>query len=359
MLRRSLIQFTAGGLIFGPAFKAYSQAPATVDKKVVWLVLRGAMDSLHTVIPVGDPQLEQYRHDFLSSIQDKLLPLDADFALHPSLTGMHRMYLEGDLLPVVATATPYRSRSHFEAQDILESGTLTVQRNSGWLARAMSHKDYSGVAISKRLPISLRGSTQSSSWFPSELANAPDDLYEMLAQLYEQDPQLQTLLKKISSTNNLVGGTSNNRGRFEALAQTAGKFLTTPNGPDCVMMELGGWDTHNRQQNRMEKKLAQLDRGLQTLQQSLGRQWQNTLVIIATEFGRTVAINGTGGTDHGTASALFLAGGAIRGGKVAGDWPGLSDTALYEGRDLQPTSNIQDWIEDALSKHGWNLMSAS
>ena len=127
--------------------------------------------------------------------------------------------------------------------------------------------------------------------------------------------------------------------------------MTENNAADSAMLELGGWDTHNNQANRLEKKLAELDKGLDALKAGLGEHWQNTLVIVATEFGRTAKENGTAGTDHGTGGAMLFAGGAINGGQVLGGWPGLKREQLFEERDLMPTSNSLSWIATALAQH--------
>jgi len=257
---------------------------------------------------------------------------------------------------VVATASSYRQRSHFQAQDVLESGLATAQQDNGWLARSLATGKREGLAIARSLPLSLRGQTQASTWYPSRLPDADDDLYERLMSLYEAHPQLQTSLQNAMATQDLSGQTLKNKKQenFTQLCRYGAKLLKANGGPDCATLELNGWDTHNNLAPRLNHKFKQLDQGLGALKEELGDLWGTTLIAVASEFGRTVAVNGSRGTDHGTASALFLAGGAIKGGRILGQWPGLAKADQYQGRDLRPTSDTHQWLGSALSQH-WDL----
>jgi uncharacterized protein (DUF1501 family) len=325
-------------------------------KKIVWVVLRGALDSLHTIVPTSDTNLASLRPKLYNAIKDDLLPLDGGFALHPSLINLHAWYKKKELSPVIAVGSGYTRRSHFDGQDYLESGLNTIDQDSGWLSRAIEVKNRKGLAIAQTLPISLRGSAQSSTWYPTKLKSANENIYDDLAKLYEDDSILLSKLNEGLRVKDMVGleKTKKKRGKFTDLTKSCAKLLNGNSNIDCAMLELGGWDTHNNQCNRLSRQLKDLDDGLQSLKQDLGKSWDDTVVIVATEFGRTVKENGTGGTDHGTASAMFIAGGGVTGGTVLGEWPGLGATQLHEGRDLKATSNTFSWIAKILESH-WQL----
>ena len=324
--------------------------------KVVWVLLRGALDALHTVIPASDPQYQALRPNLSTQFKSPLLPLEKNFFLNPALKNMHKWYLQQSLLPIVSVSTGYSNRSHFDGQDFLESGSINIDHDTGWLARALDTKKKQAVAISRSTPISLRSSDNVNTWYPSQLEKADENIYTTLMNMYQHDHKLADSLKSglniqsMTNTNKM----KNKKGKFSHLTENCAKLLTGENALDCAMLELGGWDTHNNQHNRLNRKLTELDQGLEKLKVGLGNEWENTVIIIGTEFGRTVKENGTGGTDHGTASTLFLAGGAINGGMVKGDWPGLKAEQLYQNRDLMPTSNTFSWISTLLSQH-WQL----
>jgi uncharacterized protein (DUF1501 family) len=294
-----------------------------------------------------------------TSFNSPLLPLEKGFALHPSLRNLHHWYQEKSLLPIVAVSSGYAKRSHFDGQDFLESGKGEIDHDSGWLARAIEVKSKSALAIARSTPISLRSSLvrseQVNTWYPSKFKSADEDIYAALNELYKNDTALKENLTSALKVKGLVAenaeGNKKQKGKFVDLAKSCAKLITAEQGVDCAMLELGGWDTHNNQSNRLSRKLTELDTGLAELKAGLGDEWQNTVVIIGTEFGRTAKENGTGGTDHGTASALFLAGGAVNGGKVKGRWPGLEPDELFQQRDLMPTSNSFSWMASVLSQH--------
>jgi len=250
----------------------------------------------------------------------------------------------------------------------LQCGLVKTDFNNGWLARALKEKSSnneskqtSALAVSRSLPLSMRGHKEVLTWYPSNLESTDEDLHDRIKQLYEYEESLSIKFEEALAIQELEKralrkNTHKNlqQGKLSTLAASCAKFLSDPKGPDVAMLEVDGWDTHNRQVERLQKKFNELDQAINTLHKGLGNQWKNTLLIIATEFGRTVKINGTGGTDHGTGTSLFIAGGNINGGKVLGKWPGLAKEKLYKERDLKPTSDMFSWIGNAISDH-WGL----
>ena len=367
MQRRDFIKQAGASLLFWqmPTLLATStnQKPA---KKLVWVVLRGGMDSLHTVVPTFEQNLTKLRPTLAPAIADKLLPIDKGFALHPSLSNLHQWYKDKELLPIVAVSTGYPKRSHFDGQDFLECGLKSIDHDSGWLARAIDQKHQYALAIQNSTPLSLRSSENVNTWYPSNLKGATTDIYEQLESLYQYDELLQRRLKDGMEVRAMAGMSSSKkrRSKFTDLTTACAKLMkgnsTEANSMqkksvvDCAMLELGGWDTHNNQSNRLARQLTELDNGLLALKKGLANQWDNTVVIIASEFGRTAKENGTKGTDHGTAGALMLAGGAVSGGQVLGNWPGLEKSKLFEERDLMPTTNSFAWFASVLAQH-WEM----
>lgn len=361
--RRKFIKMSSAGLavLSFPMSSVFASEPLKKSKnnpKIIWVLLRGALDSLHTIVPTLDPQYKALRPKLSTSFKAPLLPLERGFALHPSLKNLHAWYQKKDLLPIVAVSTGYPRRSHFDGQDFLESGKSDIDHDSGWLARAIDVKQKQALAVARATPISLRSSEQVKTWYPSNLKNADDDIYSAIAKLYQHDELLRENLQNGLEVRGLVGAQKRNKkkrqGKFIDLTKACAKLMVGEQGIECSMLELGGWDTHNNQSGRLEQKLTELDNGLAELKAGLGDEWQNTVVVIGTEFGRTAKENGTGGTDHGTGSALFLAGGAVAGGKIEGQWPGLKPQELFEQRDLMPTTNSFAWFGNVLAQH-WHF----
>ena len=361
--RRQFVKLCTGASLMVWQAKALSATQLlstnNTNKKIVWVVLRGALDSLHTIVPTFAPELKTLRPKLSTSYKSELLALDNGFALHPALINLHAWYKNKQLAPVVAVGSGYGARSHFDGQDYLESGKPTTDHDSGWLARAIDIKNKKALAIAHSTPISLRSSEQVSTWYPSKLKESKEDIYQQLGKLYRDDEELSARLQEGLETKRLaemdMGGDKKQNGKFKDLTAACAKLLIAEHGADCAMLELGGWDTHNNQEARLNRQLTELDQGLAILKDGLGDTWQNTVVIVATEFGRTVRENGTGGTDHGTGSGLFIAGGAVKGGQVLGQWPGLADHQLFKQRDLMPTTNSFSWFANVLEHHwGFN-----
>ena len=324
-------------------------AQAATERRFVFIVQRGAADGLNTVIPYADPGYASLRGP-LAIDAGSATKLDGHFALHPALAQFASLHAAGEALFVHAVASPYRDRSHFDGQNVLESGgTAPYQLKDGWLNRLVGllpHEHGQAIALAPTVPLALRGPAEVTSYAPSALPAAGDDLLLRVQQLYAEDAQLHALWSAAMQARGMAGsaGTEGNRQDPAALGRMAANFLVQPKGPRIAMIETIGWDTHSNQNGRLAAQLRALDTLVGALKQGLGDTWRQTVVLVATEFGRTAAVNGTGGTDHGTASAALLAGGALQGGRVIADWPGLAPAALYEGRDLKPTLGLDALI---------------
>jgi uncharacterized protein (DUF1501 family) len=331
------------------------------------VILRGGLDGLAAVPPYGEPAYAQLRGPLALAApgaEGGALDLDGTFGLHPSLSNLHAIYRAREALVLHAAATPYRERSHFDAQNVLEAGSVTPNASSsGWLNRALATLDAGGeapgaVAVADSVPLVLRGELAVTSWAPSRLPESDDDTLARVRRLYEAaDPALAESLNGALAAREIAGdaGDGNMGGRggqaVAPLASAAARFLRSPAGPRVAVLDVGGWDTHANQgaaQGALALRLRGLDAGLQLLKTDLGEHWRNTSVLVVTEFGRTVAANGTRGTDHGTAGCAFLVGGAVAGGRVVGDWPGLAQRDLHEGRDLRATTDLRALCKSVL-----------
>jgi len=345
---------------------AFAQTTAATagENRLVVVILRGAMDGLAALAPYGDPAYRALRGGIAlpePGQEEGLLDCGGFFGLNPRLATLHRFFRDGALLPVHAVAGPYRNRSHFEAQDLLESGA-PERLSSGWLNRALGGlaepppgKPDAGLALGLDLPLLMRGPQHVGMWAPPRPVRPPPDLYGRMADLLHADPLLGPAvadgMRARGYAAGVVGEERGPRGGFVALAGVAGKLLATRDGPRVAAMELGGWDTHVDQLRRLDPVLGQLDAGMSALQAQLGEAWSKTAVLVMTEFGRTVRVNGAGGTDHGTGGVAFLLGGAVAGGRVLADWPGLAEDRLFENRDLQPTRDLRAIAKALLRDH--------
>ncbi len=354
--RRSFM--AAGGAAAGLATFSIPKmafARANTERRLVFIIQRGAADGLHTLAPTGDPEFAAVRGDFAADFAAGAR-LGSFFTLHPALAGTAKMFSDRQALFVHAVASPYRDRSHFDGQNVLETGGAAAYRlKDGWLNRLLGllPKDEArALALSFTVPMALRGSHEVASYEPSKLPSPSDDLLARVSALYEGDRELHALWSTAMQTRMTAGDVSGAGGQNGAATGTlAARMLAGPSGARIAMIETNGWDTHSGQRGRLTAQLKSLDATVLALKSGLGADWANTLVIIATEFGRTVAPNGTGGTDHGQASAAMLLGGAVAGGKVIADWPGLGKAALYEGRDLKPTLDLDTLLGAAVAQH--------
>jgi len=345
-----------------PLITPMAFASAPWDNRLVVIILRGGMDGLAVVRPYGDPDFAGLRGDYAPGATEGPADLDGYFALHPSLRPLMPMWQAGHLGFVHAVSTPYRDkRSHFDGQDLLEAGTGSLgDGRDGWLNRLLQTvpgaEAETAYAIGRDTMAVLSGPAPVSSWAPdSDLALSPQAM--RLAELVmSEDPAFAAALAQaydlagsdgdaVETAPEMMGGMSENMIRTQAsgtegMARFAAERLR--GDARIAAFSLNGWDTHNMQARGLARALGTLSQTLLTLQDGLGGPvWKKTTVIAMTEFGRTARINGTGGTDHGTAGAMVMAGGALRGGRVIADWPGLAQADLYQNRDLRPTRDMR------------------
>ncbi len=367
----------------GVSFFAWAHLPrpasaaGTRDPRLLVIILRGAMDGLSAVAPLGDPDYEALRAGIAlrRDGDDAALGLDGFFALHPSLKNFNRLYKDGKALVVHAAASSYRERSHFDGQDVLESGMPGAGRvESGWLNRALALlpkgqrvKPLHGLSIGATTPLILRGSAPVMGWAPQIVAGAGADLAERVLDLYtHRDPALAAALRRGLDTDKLARAQGMNeasaRGNpgpadpraMSTAAQGAAKLMAAQEGPRLAALSFDGWDTHANEggaKGRLATLLAGLDGAFGALETGMKDVWNDTAVLAITEFGRTARVNGTEGTDHGTATAAFLLGGAVKGGRIIADWPGLKTASLHDGRDLKPTTDLRAVIKGVMQSH--------
>jgi uncharacterized protein (DUF1501 family) len=327
--------------------------------RFVFVLLRGGFDGLAAVVPYGDPAYSPLRGTFAFAESD-LLVLDDTFGLSPGLAPLRELWQGQELAAVHAMAIPYRTRSHFDGQAILETGIdRPVGSSDGWLNRLLQVMagQRSGIAIASGMPRSLTGSFDVQTWSPTQLGAVDDEYLGRLASLYRGDKVLQGRFEAAIQQQNLVGeepmaGGGARRAGMTPLMQAAARILKQDTGPNIAAVEFSGWDTHANQGlagGPLDRLLGQLADALVALRAGLGTAWANTTVVVMTEFGRTARPNGTRGTDHGTAGAGFVLGPRVARSAVLSDWPGLSDRALFEGRDLKPTLDTRAVLKAAIA----------
>lgn len=372
LLRPSRRLFLSGA----GAFVAWAQMPRFAfagqlrDPRFVVVILRGALDGLAVVPPIGDPNYAALRGDIAIGApgQGGTLPLDGFFALNDAMPGLQARYLKKEALIVHAAASAYRDRSHFDGQDVLESGMTGPRMSSdGWLNRAADAlpkgdvvRPAEGLAVSTTVPLILRGAAPVLTWMPAGMKPVGMDTADRLSDLYAHvDPDLSRVfaagrtVDKMAGEGVLVKG-GNVEAEFRRVSLGAARLLAEPDGPRLAALSYDGWDTHANEgpeSGRLAKLLGALDGALEGLADELAPVWKDTVVAVVTEFGRTARINGTEGTDHGTATTAFLMGGAVKGGRVVADWPGLKTSQLYEARDLAPTTDLRAVLKGVLRDH--------
>lgn len=341
--------------------------------RLIVVILRGALDGLAAVPPYGDPAYAGLRRELAIAPPggaDGALALNDTFGLHPSLAYLHERFAAGELLVFDAVASPYRDRSHFDGQNVLENGLAKpIGTADGWLNRALAALPRGAgrpadraVAISQNVPLILRGEAAVISKSPQAMPDVDEELLARLADLYSKDDWFSARLSEAVETGKMIEGSADAPAmtkspypdRTGAVARMAAELMRSDGGPEIAVIEASGWDTHANQggaTGALAARLAGLDKALKTLAEGLGPIWPQTAVLIVTEFGRTAAINGTRGTDHGTGGCAFLLGGAVRGGQVIADWPGLAPKALLDHRDLRPTLDLRSVFKAVLDEH--------
>ena len=387
--RRALLGVAAG---FGVSVsflgkQAFAASEGELAKrKLIVVICRGGMDGLSVSPPVGDPDYAALR-GAIAIPRDQALMLDGTFGLHPALKATHALALKGQARIAPSIASPDRARSHFEAQDVLESGANVVYgAGSGFLNRALEamspQRKVEALSVGATAPLILRGKIQAASWSPGRTKEDDPRLPTILMDLYANDPLLgpafarglETEAMAQTAMTNLPGVAMSGQGAdgmmqpgatvaglqrqgqaaSRALGATLAGFMVQPGGPQIAAISLDGFDTHANQgaaTGQLATRLAYMDAVLDGVSAGLGDEWKNTVVVCATEFGRTARINGTAGTDHGTASTVLLLGGALKTGGIVGDWPTLKQSALFENRDTAPTLDMRGLFKGILADH--------
>lgn len=372
--RRLLLQGSASFFAWSH-LPSFARAADRRDPRFLTIILRGALDGLSAVAPIGDPDYAALRAQIaLSRDGDTAaLPLDGFFALHPAMPNLLRLFKAGQATVVHAVASPYRERSHFDGQDVLESGLGGVASvSSGWLNRAIGALPAGDRVVRKGAlgigpvtPLILRGSAPVMGWAPPALPKAGDDLANRVLDLYtHRDPVLAAALGAGIESSHIAEHAPMGAGERQAGPQLdrvmvqacegAARLMMADDGPRIAALSIDGWDTHAQEggaKGRLAALLGGLDRAIAALETAMKPVWADTAITIVTEFGRTAKVNGTDGTDHGTATVAFLLGGAISGGKVLADWPGLREANLYERRDLKPTTDLRAVLKGVLADH--------
>jgi uncharacterized protein (DUF1501 family) len=333
-------------------------AATNTDKRLIVIVQRGGMDSLDAIQPVGDADFAKLRPASGQGGPSESFAVDSFYAFNNALSPIHPLFTANELSVIHSVSTPYRDHSHFEAQDFLERGAdARSVSESGWVNRLITllggRKIDFAVDIGSGPSLLLRGPAEILNLSPGVDLGFWADSPQFLEMLYKDVPSFKPALDGIRATI-ADGMAMENTDPGVSVRETcalAAKLMKE----ECriAAFSIYGWDTHAGQQGRLAKCLSALSTAITTLKRELGPAWSNTLVIAASEFGRTARFNGTSGTDHGTGGAAFLAGGLLAngaGGKVlATRWPGLGDGKLHEDRDLMPTDDIRRYIAWALA----------
>lgn len=327
--------------------------------RLVFVLLRGGVDGLAAVVPYGDAAYGRLRGAMAFQESD-LLTLDSTFGLAPGLAPLRAFGDAGELAVLHAMAIPYRTRSHFDGQAILETGLdRPIGSSDGWLNRLLQvmSGERAGIAVAAGMPRSMTGSFEVQTWSPTQLGVVDDAYLERLAVLYRADGALHGRFEAALQQQAMVGeeamaGGGARRGGVAPILQAAARILRAEAGPNVAAVEFSGWDTHANQGmagGALDRLLGQLADGLLSFKGEMGAAWSNTTVVVMTEFGRTARPNGTRGTDHGTAGTGFLIGPRLARSTVLADWPGLGDASLFEGRDLRPTLDTRAVLKAALA----------
>jgi uncharacterized protein (DUF1501 family) len=363
MERREFLKTMCAGGIATFGMPVVRFARIRQDGRLVFVLLRGGFDGLAAVVPFSDPAYHGLRGALAYNDSD-LVHLNDAFALAPGLAPLKAAFWDRNELAVLhAMAIPYRTRSHFDGQAILETGLdKPLGAGDGWLNRLLQVMpgERSGIAIASGMPRSMTGPFDVQTWSPAQLGAVDDAYLDRLAVLYRADGALHGRFEAALQQSTMVGeepmsrgpNGGGQRGAITPLMNAAARIMRNPTGPNVAAVEFSGWDTHANQGlagGNLDRLLGQLAEGLASFRTEMGEAWSNTTVVVMTEFGRTARPNGTRGTDHGTAGAGFVIGPKLARSTVVADWPGLSDRALYEGRDLNPTLDTRSVLKGAIA----------
>ena len=351
LTRRSFLK--ASAVLTFAALPELSFAKSATDTRLLTILLRGGLDGMHAMPPVGDSALGSLRKNINP---DDTLKLDKFFALHPAFQTVHGMFEKGEALLVHGTSIPYTGRSHFEGQNVMESGVMAPYASkTGWMGRALDVLGYDSVAMSLPLPLILRGKAKPDNYYPSWLRPVPPNIYNQVLPLWADDLSLASYGKQVSDelmtgpqpNPSIQAGDTNS---LASLARNAAQRLNKPDGPRMAVLDHVGFDTHANENPQNSKHFAEVDQAIAAFRAEIHDDvWKNTLIVTVTEFGRPAAENGSRGTDHGYGTAIFVMGGKLKKGGVVADWPGLKKKNLFEERDLMATIDARELYGSLLS----------
>lgn len=319
-------------------------------KNIVIISLRGGMDGL-TAVPVNDSLINRYRSDL---ILNNKLKLNSDFSLHPKLKTLHSLWSENLAAVVHATNIPYTERSHFDGQNIMETGALKAYtEKTGWLGRGMKSAGLYGssLALSLPMPLLLRGVEKNNNYYPTWMHLPKREVIERITRAYdgvEQDKLQEVYNVIMNRPLTMQGGDET----LDSLSKRTAQILKDPLGPKVAVFDLEGFDTHTAQgtdNGEHADNLQDVDLIIKNLHAGMGSDFDNTLILTLTEFGRTVEQNGGNGTEHGYGSAILMAGGLLKKSQVFTDWPGLKKGDLFQGRDLHSTIDSRSIYASAMT----------
>lgn len=358
-----------------PLVTPVSFATAPWDNRLVVILLRGAMDGLDIVQPYGDPTLERVRPGFDIGPKKGARDLDGFYALHNNLSGLMPLWFDGELAFAHAVSTPYRNkRSHFDGQDLLEAGTGDVNFggvSDGWLNRLLQGQPgvhaRTAFAVGQEQMIILSGDAQTAGWSPNARLDLSPQARLLLGKIYENDPVFHasaSVAMELAEAGVALESDATGEGamsmqdmvdaanstRKASAAKVLARFTAERLKEETriASFSISGWDTHLNQANGIKRASSELETAILTLKAELGPIWRKTAVLAMTEFGRTIHVNGSRGTDHGTGGAMLMAGGAIKGQKVYGRWPGLAEVDLFDRRDLMSTEDVRSYAASAI-----------
>ena len=348
--RRSFLKGSLATIFFSNFNIPLYGSIQTPKKNIVIISLRGGMDGL-AAVPVSDTIINRYRYDL---ILNQKLKLNSDFSLHPKLKTFHSLWKKNQASFVHATNIPYTQRSHFDGQNIMQTGALKpYTQKTGWLGRGMKTAGLyeSGLALSLPMPLLLRGVEKNNNYFPTWMSLPKRQIIERITRAYdgvEQDKLQEVYNVIMNRPLTMQGGDET----LDSLSKRTAQILKDPHGPKVAVFDLEGFDTHTAQGNEFGEhadNLQDVDLIVENLFRGMGDDFENTLVMTLTEFGRTVEQNGGNGTEHGYGSAILMAGGLLKKSQVFTDWPGLKQSNLFEGRDLQSTIDSRSIYASAMS----------